>query len=633
MGNFSSDPQKKADDAAARHYVSVRMQQGVPVLDADLNLLDDLRRTEHETVGRWFVGSGVPSGNDGFHVTAKPAGTDLNDFAVAAGLCLVNGKVVRNDADVAYTTQAAFGNAAVVPPVGPLTAPAAARKFIVYLDVFEREVNAQADPALVDPRIGFETTVRVKRDWAVRVARDPEDVPALDAPPAGHAYLRLARLSRSTAANITAAMIEDLRDTQLSILRKIDVRDNTGIVLVDNARFKQMLEITNNNALAFLLYITTQFNAPNVQLTAAETLGLAAAQHVAHACQAGLSNVNALTFANRPALNYLRQLYAAEQNFMTVWRDVVLQLGSPVKKYGSYASFVTRLDQRLNQPVVGTLTGLLPALDAGNLSAAADIQEEIARLIGSAAANIARGTIQVSYANAPPGNLLLGQVARFQFLVRSSITQADTCSVTILPVAGWPRVMVDSAGTPIANNKVLVPAGGGQTTVFVDVTVQAGSSDLQIRVVSDSNPAEIDQSSGLVTLTVGQPAPPGEDKAQFGIESPFQATVVNGVVRLSKPPAPQPGFIGVRVFNNAGQTATFTLTADVLPGSAVGTWTVALNGPNTTGPLANGAGVRPGGIDVTVAADSVSCQVRYTATTTIAGSTFVTQRIIPYVAG
>jgi len=55
----------------------------------------------------------------------------------------------------------------------------------------------------------------------------------------------------------------------------------------------------------------------------------------------------------------------------------------------------------------------------------------------------------------------------------------------------------------------------------------------------------------------------------------------------------------------------------------------SLSGPNSV-TLADGANARPGGIDMTVAGDSVSCQVRYKATTTIAGSTVVTETIIPY---
>lgn len=636
MGNFSNDPQARLDDSVAKQYVAVRLQQAVPILDADWNLLDDLRRIEHETVGLWFVGNGVPTGSDGFHVSTNPAGLDVNDFAIQAGICLVHGKLVRNDANVRYTTQPAFGNPKFVPPLPVLTAPGANKDFVVYLDVFEREVDNQEDPSLVDARIGVETAVRLQREWAVRVARVPEDLPGLDTPPPGHAFMFLARLHRTTANNITAAMIEDLRDTQLSILRKIDVRDNTGLVVVDNARFKQMLEITSTNVLALLKYITTQFNPIFIPLTGAEILGLDAAAHVAHTAQAGLANLNALTLANRGALAFLRQLYTAEQNFMTVWHDVVLQLGGSVKKYASYTNFVTALDQRLNQASVNTpkgpLTGLLPALNQGDLAAAVTMQEEIARLIGAASASIPRGSVQVSYAGAPIGNLVVGQLARFQFRIKSFTTQADTYTVKILPAAGWPRVLIDPlTGNPVPGNQVPVPASGGETTLFVDVTVQAGSTGLQLEAISNANPAEIDQSSSLVTLTAGQPAPPPEDKVQFNLESPFQATIQNGVVTVQKPPAVQPDAVAVRIFNSIGQTATFSLAVEVVAGTAVGTWTVALAGPNSV-TLDNGKDAAPGGIKITVAGDSVSCQVRYKATTTIGGVTVASETIIPFVA-
>jgi hypothetical protein len=632
MGNFSQDPTVRAADAIAKQYVGVRIQQAVPLLDADWNLLDDIRRSELEAFGRLFIGSGVPAGSDGFNITAV---AQPNDFAIGAGLCLVGGKTARNDADVRYTTQPNFGNPTLVPPLAALTPPATNKPFLVVLDVWDREVDSDEDPALIDGRIGVETAVRLKREWAVRVFREPEDLPLVAAPPAGHAFLRLARINRQAGnATITAAMIVDLRDTQVTVLRKIEVRDGAGNIIVDNPRFQLMLEATRNNIQAFVRYITTQFNAIFVALAGGEVLGLEAAMHVAHTVEAGLAQIHAQTMANRGAVNFLRQLYQAEQTFMTVWRDVVLQLGTAPKKYASYQSFVNSLNARLNDAAVGPLTGLLPALNAGNLLAAVDMQEEIARLIGTAAATIARGSIQVSYVNAPPGNLTTGQIARFEFRVRSFTTQADSYTVTVLPPAGWPRVVVDSAGNPVPGNKVPIGPAGSETTIFVNVTVQTGSSDLQLRVVSDSNPAEIDQVTGLLTLTQGQPAPLGEDKIQFQLENPFRLTInpATGVATVSRPPAPQPASIGVRIFNNTGQTATFNVTVDVVPGTAVGTWTIALLGPAITPAIAHGASLRPGGINITAGADAVSVQARYIVSTTIAGATVTSQIIVPIVA-
>src|SRR5215510_15275866 len=95
MGNFSRDPQDRLADALARHYVGVRLQQGAPIIDADWNQLEDLRRFEFEDVNRRVLGNGVPLGNDGFRIMAldgggvgvivlvsKKTGTGLSSLAI-----------------------------------------------------------------------------------------------------------------------------------------------------------------------------------------------------------------------------------------------------------------------------------------------------------------------------------------------------------------------------------------------------------------------------------------------------------------------------------------------------------------------------------------------------------------------
>ncbi|HKQ67927.1 MAG TPA: hypothetical protein VJT73_01245, partial [Polyangiaceae bacterium] len=74
MGNFSRDPDARLADALGKHHVAVRLQQGVPLLDADWNALDDLRRSELEDIGRQLLGSGVPFGSDGFRIVPIAGG-------------------------------------------------------------------------------------------------------------------------------------------------------------------------------------------------------------------------------------------------------------------------------------------------------------------------------------------------------------------------------------------------------------------------------------------------------------------------------------------------------------------------------------------------------------------------------
>lgn len=626
MGNYSNDPGVRLAESVAKRYVGVRMQQAVPVLDADWNLLEDLRRREFETMGAWFIGDGIPAGDDGFHILA---GGQPNDFGIRAGLCIVNGKLTENGADTSYATQPNFASPDVDPALAALTTPPADKSFIVYLDVWEHEVDSQVDPALVDARIGLETAIRLKRDWVVRVARVPEDLGIFDnPPPAGHAYLKLAQINRKAAnANISTAIIIDLRETQLTINRKIQVRNNAGAIVVDNARFTLMLKSTRDNAHAFSNYLTNVLNKPNQNFTAGEVLGLQAIEVISHAAEAGLALVNARSIANPGALQYLFQLYDAENNFFNVWKQTVLQVGGTPKKYASFNLILTRLDQRLHQPVVGQLTGLQPALLAGDLAAAVTTQEEIARLIGTAGnAQVPHGSIQVLLSNSPAGNLTNGQVARFEFKVKSATTQPDTYSVSVLPQAGWPRRVVDAVGNPVPNNKVQIGASPSVTSVFIDVNVQAGSSGLQLEVSSDSNPIEIEQLSNSFTLTEGQPAPFGEDKllvARVGAP-PSNATIdpLTGTIVVNK--LAKCGFF-IALTNNTGQNGSFAVTLqksdEVVPGS----WDAAYKG-STPLPINTGATSQNQAVEVTpLSATAQSFTLQLIATANIGGSTVTGQ--------
>ena len=347
MGNFSKDTFDKL-----KHYVGVRLQQGVPLVDADWNEQEDIRRYELQAFLKWFVGNGVPEGNDGFRIisivnkiiltskkneegvssvevnqenstaakilgfgpsnylasrAAPPAaqltgevtgdfefkekgltlvvsangmpketvtfrrGTftaaqvaeainsamknltasagDGNDFdikggdgtAEGAGRCLVEGWDAINESDLKYSAQPLFDNKKLaggkkwdVEPVKPLTTPKLNRTDTVYLDVWEREVNALEDKDLFnrDIGVGVETCVRLKREWVVRVAQGTNETKQLDAPPVGHVYYPLATLERvAKKAAINQKDIKDLRRTGVAVSpEEITIKDgNVGI--------------------------------------------------------------------------------------------------------------------------------------------------------------------------------------------------------------------------------------------------------------------------------------------------------------------------------------------------------------------------------------------------------------------
>ncbi|PID86943.1 MAG: hypothetical protein CSB13_01850 [Chloroflexi bacterium] len=222
MGNFSRDTFNRL-----KHYVGVRLQQGVPLVDADWNELEDIRKYELQAFLKWYVGDGVPTGNNGFRITFIVAINDsFNDNFVigggdgtpeGVGRCLVDGWDVVNESDIDYNAQALFNNndlatAWEVDVLPALTVPAVrqVRQDLVYLDVWEREVDSTEDSELINPAIGLETAVRLKREWVVRVNENSDALPTAST---GHNFYPLASLQWNGAA----VSVVDLRNTRLNL--------------------------------------------------------------------------------------------------------------------------------------------------------------------------------------------------------------------------------------------------------------------------------------------------------------------------------------------------------------------------------------------------------------------------------
>jgi hypothetical protein len=225
-----------------RSYIGVRLQQGVPLVDADWNEAHDVRKFEVQAFLKWFVGNGVPEGNDGFRIAAlDPAA--MEDFVVRRGVgtapdgtnnvdrglrhvgrCLVDGMDVLIAEDLTFRDQplhVSQGGAATalattwgVPTIAEV--PNVTGTIAVYLDVWERLVTPMEDPRLVHSGLGVESCARLKREWVVRT-RAGSSVPAPgDADfMTGHSYYALATIAHRASAPITAEAIIDQRERRL----------------------------------------------------------------------------------------------------------------------------------------------------------------------------------------------------------------------------------------------------------------------------------------------------------------------------------------------------------------------------------------------------------------------------------
>lgn len=239
-----------------KQFIAVRLQQGVPLVDADWNELDDVRKFEVRALLKWFVGDGVPAATNGFRID----GTGLaNDFAIRAGIVgppdaltnvgriLADGRDAIITADILFSAQplhasqpgsALLATALGVPQIAALTTPVASGNVVAYLDVWDRLVTPTEDPSLVLPGIGTESCARLKREWVVRV-RAGTVVPVTGDADfiAGHSYVALATIARVVAvAPVNAADVTDRRRAGLT-LAALAARIETIELLTVRPRF------------------------------------------------------------------------------------------------------------------------------------------------------------------------------------------------------------------------------------------------------------------------------------------------------------------------------------------------------------------------------------------------------------
>ena len=164
-----------------RDFSGVLMQQGRVQLDADWNELVGIisRRLRAETtdiIGRGTVPKETP---DGFKIEISGG-----VLTIGRGRIYVDGFLAENHGKpplefdalldeqrgtlaVPYDEQPYFPNAATVAPP-----PTEGGPYLVYLDVWQREVTYLEVPDLVEKAVGVDTTTRLQTVWQVRVLAD-----------------------------------------------------------------------------------------------------------------------------------------------------------------------------------------------------------------------------------------------------------------------------------------------------------------------------------------------------------------------------------------------------------------------------------------------------------------------------
>lgn len=143
-----------------KHYRTVNQQQGRVGLDADSNEQAEITSYRTETEALDVIGpSGAPKHFAGFAISNG----SLGNFAIGPGRLYVDGILCENEEQVFFTKQPDWPVTAALPPQG---------RYIVYLDVWQRDLTALDDPEIREVALdGPDTATRTKILWQVKAVR------------------------------------------------------------------------------------------------------------------------------------------------------------------------------------------------------------------------------------------------------------------------------------------------------------------------------------------------------------------------------------------------------------------------------------------------------------------------------
>lgn len=207
---MSGDYSRKTFDPK-KHYSGILMQQGRVQLDADWNELVELldRRWRAETtdiLGRCVVSRETP---DGFKIEIAADGR----LTIGRGRIYVDGLLVENHGageqvfdpvlseqhgsqPTSYDEQPYLPEAPALPEGGT---------YLVYLDVWQREVSFLEQPELVEKAVGVDTTTRLQTVWQVKILPDVGESVTCAAP--DEEILGWTELIRPSAGRLSTATV------------------------------------------------------------------------------------------------------------------------------------------------------------------------------------------------------------------------------------------------------------------------------------------------------------------------------------------------------------------------------------------------------------------------------------------
>lgn len=516
--------------SSPKHYVSIRLQQGVPLLDADWNEQEDIRRIELETILVNAIGSGVPAGNNGFQILE--AGVD-NDFIIETGLLLFDGWLAYNGKRVNYTNQPHRNTPGVSPPLPTLQGATLVHRELVYLDAWELEVGGLKDTHLIDQHIGVETCTRLERAWIVRMEpiagnADPLNPATIPNRQSGHRYYPLATVDRLVGNQISQGMITDLRRTHLTL----ESLTHAPLFIDDPVRGQRLDSPRLAGAFRGNLDVMRDLLVRSPQI-------FVYAGHESETWQAmtAFQDVRAsATSFEQQALNQLlhrqaasgamNSFYQVQEKLMDTLQQFVTSgiAGIPTQ------NFVSIYRPHLDGTAPSDPTSLKFALSAGDLLGAILAQERLNEELGQQSDTLPEGNVTANLVGvAPPGAVIANTSYQLTIRIQSNLTSAQGSELIRAIVSagvGW-TITFQGSNQPDPREIVITVPNGQNLDIVLFIFPATGASNTTLNLtVRPERRQQLVYNNPPVTLAIGQEILPN---------------IVIATLNYQPPPVLQPG--------------------------------------------------------------------------------------------
>jgi hypothetical protein len=561
----------------AKQYVAVRLQQGVPVLDADFNEVDDIRRAELELILARAIGNGVPAGSDGFKVLEAAT---TNNFVIEASLIFLDGWWIFNPARVDYLNQPHRNTRGLAPSLRVLQNIPVAQRELAYLDAWELVVDGQEDTSLINPKIGVETCARIERGWVVRlepIAANADPLVAATIPnrQPGHRYYPLALINRPPGGQISAAMMTDLRRTHLTLeattFAPLLIDDPVRGQRLDSARlagaFRGNLDAMRDTlALKPEIFVYAARPAETSQGTTA--LGDVRASAISFEQQARNQLLH-----RAAAGNAMQTFYETERSLMNTLQAFVNSgiAGAPT------TAFLTTYRNHLEGAVANDPQSLKFALGASDLLGAVMAQERLNQALAQDSDTLPEGTVTASLISITPIGPLADNTVQAHYLltirIQSNLTSAQGAEPVRAIASAGPGWTLAFQGSVQPDLRETVATVQNQQTadVVLDISASPGAANTTLNLTfRPERRQQLVYNHPPQTMALGQELIPGTILGSLGYQGPplqpGNHAVVDRSVMAQVGGVPLPFGVG----NPTGVIQTYQVT--VTPLSAATGW-------------------------------------------------------------